>query len=70
MMSVMSVSDGSGVQATYLQASSHSTRSQAAQAEPSVTQVLAGDSRSSKADSRDKTEFWKKPGRSFFFSLF
>ena len=43
---MMSVSDTSGVQATYLQALSHSTRSQAAQAEPSVTQVLAGDSRS------------------------
>ena len=36
---MMSVSDTSGVQATYLQALSHSTRSQAAQAEPSVTQV-------------------------------
>lgn len=43
---MMSVSDTSGVQATYLQALSHSTRSHAAQAEPSVTQVLAGDSRS------------------------
>ena len=55
-MSVMSDSDGSGVQATYLQASSHSTRSQAAQAEPSVTQVLAGDSRSSTAKTKQTFE--------------